>query len=220
MFVLKNYFKKTIAFILILSFVFTNALPCFATDLVYSELSYIPSNSNSFNCYGYAIGTNENVDPGAYCNSSTGSSAEAIRQLVIRDLSALGYTNVRSVTKDYVLRSGERMVAFAYGFWYQINNLSLNGASNEIMPRGEGYLYHFWKKDVHGGYWYHKYGQTSAIMRLKNKLSPEDIEVTDEYYSNSGNISPAMNILNNATIYYIAFETNTSVNSIDTNKIA
>lgn len=205
--------RKIISLIIALLLVFVSALPCFASTLVYSELSYIPSNSSSFNCYGYAIGTNKNIDPGYYCGSSLGSSASAIKQLVIRDLTALGYTNVRSVSSTYSLKSGERMIAFVYGFWFQTANLSTSNFSDVVSPQGEGYAYHFWKKDTNNGYWYHKFGQNSAIMRLKSGYTPGNITITDEYYSNSGIVSGAAHTVN-ATVYYIAFETNTSVNSL------
>lgn len=155
-----------------------------AETLQYSELVSIPSNYRSFNCYGYAIGTNENVDPGYYVGPTLSYADRAdetvIKNNVIADLVALGYSNVRSVSSSYVLKPGEFMVAFACGYWWQIGELRPMMSNDAYLPLDLGNDYHFWRLNVAGGYWYHKMGTSSAIMCLKYGYTPENITVNSK----------------------------------------
>lgn len=180
-----------------------------ASDIIYSEIAYTPSNIN-YNCYGYAIGTNQNVDPGYYSNRSLSMNISSITQSVIADLTALGYSNARTVSSSYSLQPGELMLAVAVGFMYQTAQVRNLG----FTPQGEGYTYHFWRKDVNGGRWYHKYGRLSTIMKLKSGYTPSNIAITDEYFDGSGNASPAAHTMTSPSIRYIVYRSNLSPNTV------
>lgn len=83
---------------------------------------------------------------------------------------------------------------------------------------GEGYDYHFWRKDTNNGYWYHKFGTIRAIMRLKDKKSPTEIdEINDEPYDASAEYasSPEVYLPNgDQKVIYIVYTANTRVNSV------
>lgn len=212
---MKKEIRRTICLILVFCGLLAIGSPASAAaTLQYSELSYIPSNYRSFNCYGYAIGTNRNIDPGYYSGRTFACNATTIKNNVIADLKALGYTNVRSVSASYTLRENEHLIAFTCGWWEQISNVrSLEEDGSIVFPLAEGNNYHFWRKDANGGYWYHKFGITSAIMRLKSGYTPENIVVTDESYNGAGYVSPAGHYLPGASIYYIVYENTTSRSS-------
>lgn len=217
-------FKRFLAVLLTVCCLFTcSTLSYAAVDesrytLVYSEFVSTPDNYQTYNCYGYAIGTNQNVDPGAYSGRPylVSPTADYIETSVIADLEALGCFNIHSVSSSYSLQPGESMIAFAFGWWaYTFDNNLLIRSTNIVYPQETGYSYHFWKKTHNGASWYHKFGTLSSIMKLKNGYTPSNISVTDEYcYGTNGqNISPAAHTMNSSgSIRYIAYTSPYSVN--------
>lgn len=81
---------------------------------VYNYLHLIPN--TEYNCYGYAISTLKNIDPGYYSNQpiitsdNRLKSIHLIKEIVVDDLSILGFYS-SYVTSMYVLKPGEKMIA-------------------------------------------------------------------------------------------------------------
>ena len=201
--------KKLFSMIFVLCIVSGIAFSASAAGtLVYSNLSSIPSNYSNYNCYGYAISTFQNVDPGAYSyhtgyNLAT-TSVSTLASYVADDLTALGYTVVGTYTYCPTLSTGQKAICIVRGYWtacypsYAITDENGNRAN-------EGWDYHCFKKTSSNSSWFHKMGTTSAIMTLKSSYTPSTITVTDECFNGSGTACPACWYFPSPTIRYIVY---------------
>lgn len=98
-----------------------------------------------YNCYGYANGEQDYVDPGYYSNQAMSQmeDLDTIANLVKDDLVALGYTNVR--------------------VWNYATERDICAGVKTISLRiKEGVDYHFMRLDEDGE-WYHKPGNTALL---------------------------------------------------------
>lgn len=173
--------RRTISFLLIVIVLSASSQICVtanaagADDLQYSTYISTPNNYNSTNCYGYAIGRAQAVDPGYYSSTSY-SSFNAFKSCIIADLTALGYTVRNLSSSSSSINSNEIMIAFFYGTWQ-----TQPTSSGDF---GEMHSYHFWRKTTSSGSWYHKYGRQSGIMRFNYIPKSSNISrVCDEYYN-------------------------------------
>ena len=147
---------------------------------------YSTLNLTTRNCYGYAIGVNQKVNPGFLCGISVSSyehDAYLLQTAVIGDLNALGHTNAHAVSSTYTPASGETLIAFRMGY-----------SSGDFVD------YHFmiWNTS---GYWLHKPG-TTAILRYKN-TSLTSPWVPEAYISGGWYIDTSFTY--NGTTLYVAF---------------
>lgn len=174
---MKKIISVFASILLIVSFSIT-AFAGSASDLEYSTYWYTPSNYNSINCYGYAIGENVAVDPGyfsagSYEYSNTITEIQ-FKNLVVADLMALGYSVRIASGPDATLSSDEIMIAYYYGGWEgTVDN-------NNFY---EGRSYHFWVKDDNVN-WDHKFGRSSGIMHFDYIPGSSNItKVSNEFYN-------------------------------------
>ena len=207
--------KKLLTTIIMLALTFSLCFQVSASStsgLVYSGLYSIPSNLN-YNCYGYANGTNTTCYPGQYSGISPYvivPDPATVRNYVLSDLVALGYTNVRQETASYTLQSGETMICLVVGLWHQNQNY-LSSTQSEVSSDSVNFMenqrdYHFFIKSSSGGLWRHKFGTSSAIMYLKNGNTPGSITVTNELYTSSGVAQQATFYMSSVYRYYIVFD--------------
>lgn len=182
---------------------------------VYSKWSSNPTGYTNWNCYGYAIGAYQNIDPGSlsgygvnYYNMTWTQFKNAVKQ----DLAYLGYTNISEVSSGYVLQPGEWIIAGVSGNWTS-DVLFLSEAddasSHERTYDGKGY--HFFVKYTNGGGWFHKYGTSSSIMKLKGSYTPSSITVTSEYFTSSTNYISSVSHYTGSNLVYIKFQTGVPV---------
>lgn len=172
---MKKIFTILISVVLLLSFS-TMTYAGSASDLKYSTYLSTPSNYNSVNCYGYAIGLNVAVDPGYFSNNTYNESVTSsqFKNLVISDLTALGYTVRTTTNVNASLSSDEIMIAYYYGGW------SGTVGNSEFEERA----YHFWIKSSNSGAWNHKFGKKSGLMRFNySPYSSNIAKVSNEYYN-------------------------------------
>ena len=172
---MKKIISIFVSILLIVSFSIT-AFAGSASDLEYSTYLSTPANYNSVNCYGYAIGLNVAVDPGYFSNGtySNAVTGDQFKNLVVSDLSALGYTVRTTTNVNATLASDEIMIAYYYGGWE-------GSIGNDVF---EQRAYHFWVKSSNNGAWNHKYGTSSGLMRFNYIPNSSNItKVSNEYYN-------------------------------------
>lgn len=191
---MKKIISIFVSILLIVSFSIT-AFADSASDLEYSTYLWTPSNYNSINCYGYAIGENVAVDPGyfsagsyEYSNAITGTQ---FKNLVVADLMALGYSVRTTTSPSATLSSDEIMIAYYYGGWEG------TVGNNDFEERS----YHFWVKDDNAN-WNHKFGRSSGLMRFNYVPKSSNItKVSNEFYNGiTGVYQPAVLFANTSTL--------------------
>ena len=186
---------------------------------VYSDWSSNPTGYANWNCYGYAIGAYQNIDPGTlsgYGVSYINMTFSQFKAAIIQDLSYLGYTNISEVSSGYVLQPGERLIAFISGTWFEYGaTYSSDVSQNDTGVRFEGKNYHFLVKYTNGGGWFHKFGTSSAIMKLKSGYTPSNIAYTDEKFISSSVYYAASSYCQSFSIGYIKFQTGVPISSAD-----
>lgn len=134
-----------------------------------------------YNCYGYAISTNDNKNPGYYSNQtySASLSISQIADLIIADLDVLGYSAIKTTTKPSSIPSGEYLIAVR------------KGADD----------YHVMKADTSASIWKHKPSISQPLFW--NYTTPGYKVWTNEHSRNGYNY--AGEITYNSTIYYIRY---------------
>ena len=148
---------------------------------------YSSVNMSGRNCYGYAIGINQKKNPGYLCGISVSSyehDAYLLRDAVIGDLNALGYTNAHVVSASYTPAAGETKIGFRLGF----------------DPAGKYIDYHFMVWNT-SGYWLHKPG-TTAILKYKY-TSLSNSWVPEAYWNGGWYMDTSFTY--NGTMMYVAF---------------
>ena len=137
---------------------------------VYNYLHMIPN--TEYNCYGYALYTLKNINPGYYSNQTIITSdnrlksIHLIKEIVVDDLSILGFYS-SYVTSTYVLKPGEKIIAIRTG--------NIQGNDD----------YHYMVKSYGSSVWYHKPGLTAV---LQSKVGPTGNVWYPEYYGTGWNI--------------------------------
>lgn len=136
---------------------------------------YKNSGSLNYNCYLYAIGRTSGgkVNPGYYSSSINVKtcSISAFQDAVIADLKALGYSNARLTSANYVPTSGETKIAFRRTY----------------DSNGDFIDFHFMKYNSSTGYWYHKPGLTAILIYKSDATSgswPSEYYQSGWKYSN------------------------------------
>jgi hypothetical protein len=150
---------------------------------VYNYLHLTPT--TEYNCYGYALSTLKNINPGYYSNQTIITSdnrlksIHLIKEIVVDDLSILGFYS-SYVSSTYVLKPGEKIIARRTG--------NIQGNDD----------YHFMVKSYGSSVWYHKPGVTAI---LQSKVGPAGNVWYPEYYKNGWNI--AQGYYNSPIIYVV-----------------
>jgi|GEM_PF-2705664 len=129
-----------------------------------SEYVYWDSTMVEYNCYGFAIGVKDKVDPGYKSGNMSIDYLDNRNNLafVTSDLISLGYTNVREVNSTYrPVNSKEFLIAFRTGEFVRDPD-----ETDYTIPNGRS-DYHFMKYDQVEDRWLHKPGG-SAIIKLKD----------------------------------------------------
>lgn len=150
---------------------------------VYNYLHLIPS--TEYNCYGYAISTFKNVDPGYYSSqtiitsNNSLKSIHLIKEIVADDLAILGFYS-SYVTSTYIPKPGEKIIAIRTG--------NIQGNDD----------YRFMVRSYGSSVWYHKPGLTAV---LQSKAGPAGNVWYPEYYSSGWNI--VLGYYNSPIIYMV-----------------
>lgn len=205
MVLMKKLFSLMLIGCLLLMFAFSASA---SGTLVYSNLSSIPSGYSNYNCYGYALNTYQNVDPGAY-SYHTGydlatTGIVTLASYVADDLTALGYTVVGTYSYCPTLSTGQKAICIARDYWTACYSSSsiLDGTGNRA---NESWDYHCYKKTSPYSPWYHKMGTSSALMTLKSSYTPSTITITDECFNGNGVACPACWYFPSPGIRYIVY---------------
>ena len=159
---------------------------------VSTGVTYNTHNQN-YNCYAYAIGRvdeekfynlNNSVrkyNPGdIFVNKSTylpRNNIDQIRCSVVRDLIAMGYTNIRVFYNTMpTTNENQELICFRMG-----NFINLDGSLSTTID------YHFMKYDYYTQSWYHK-PASSAILKFVNQdaIKEDGSLNSDEEWKNEG----------------------------------
>lgn len=113
---------------------------------------------SSYNCYAYAIGETNRLNPGELSGNTSAGTLDAytLATYAKADLEALGYHGVYISSALHTTSNVEKVICFRTGGWYDDDNLCM---TND---------YHVMCCD-YDGYWYHKPGGTNP---LKYKYTP------------------------------------------------
>lgn len=105
-----------------------------------------------YNCYAYAIGQTEQLNPGELSgNSYTGIPEVAtLAHYAKEDLWALGYTGAYASSVAYTSSGHRQVLRFRRGTFYDEDNLCM-ASDYHVMRSGTD------------GYWYHKPGRTNPL---------------------------------------------------------
>lgn len=125
-----------------------------ASDLVRSNKLYNYIDAyRYYNCYAYALGYTSGFDPGYFSgNSITTYSTYAIRDLIVSDLSSLGYSAYYVTNKPTSISSGQHVIALRcsstdYHVMYAVNTSTWNHKPGRSSPLR-------WKYSSPGAYYW------------------------------------------------------------------
>jgi hypothetical protein len=132
----------------------TRALQSSTTNILQDNyVSGSWSNSyDGYNCYAYAIGLTERVNPGDFSgNNSAGEiNPYTLAEYIKADLEELGYTGVYISSALHTTSGHEKAICVRTGGWYDNQNWCMT------------HDYHVMRCD-HNGSWYHKPGDTNPL---------------------------------------------------------
>lgn len=153
----------------------------------------------NYNCYGYAIGYYDKIDPGSLSNNSISmeTSISDIAGSVRADLQALGYT---------VLTVSATMPTVTVSDHTNLICVRKDVDGVYLLVNGSYYLikdYHFMKLGQ-DGYWYHKPGETNP---LRYHFTPTNSSVWISEGRNENGLFQYLNWTYDSEIWFIEYTT-------------